>query len=669
MHGNPAGSSLDRRAVRLSTVALLAVGLVLSLAGPALASSYSAAAWGYNGSGQLGNGTTVLSRVPIAVPGLSEVTAIAAGGEHSLALMANGTVRAWGANREGQLGNGTTTSSKVPVTVSGLTNVTAIAAGKEHSLALLSNGTVMAWGTNEEGELGSGVKGLKSTVAVSVKGLSNVAAIAAGGEFNLARLKDGTVMAWGAGSEGQLGNGKRSKSANPVVVKGLSEVTAIAAGAEHGLALLANGTVMAWGGNLALQLGQPTKYKTVKEGEETYLEEEEQPPNSPIPGAVTELGGVTAIAAGAQHSLALLGDGEVMAWGGNLDGQLGNGNEGGMKNVPGTVTGLGGVTAIAAGAQHSLALLSGGTVEAWGYDPDGQLGNGGNLNSPVPLAISGLGGVVGVAAGGAHSLSFGAPVATIKSLTPNVGPEQGGASVTIGGESLGEATGVSFGASSASSFTVNSSSSITAVAPAGTGTVDVRVMTASGTSSPVPADKFTYIPPPTVTKVRPYKGPATGGTSSTITGTGFIAVTGVSYGAIPATSFTVNSSSSITAVAPPATSGAVDITVTTASGTSPVWAYDVFKYEVPTIAGLSPASGPLAGGTSVTVAGSGFAVGSGTTTFKFGKEVASSVQCSSTTSCTFVTPPAKKAGVLEVRAVVGELKSRKTPPADQFTYE
>src|SRR5581483_9741822 len=134
-------------------------------------------------------------------------------------------------------------------------------------------------------------------------------------------------------------------------------------------------------------------------------------------------------------------------------------------------------------------------------------------------------------------------------------------SVTIAGVNLGEATSVGFGANAASSFTVSSPSTIVAVAPPGAGTVDVRVSTASSTSSPVPGERFAYIPPPTVSRVKPNKGPAAGGTSSTISGTGFSGVTGVSFGAIPAASFAVSSPSTIVAVAPPATAGAVDITV------------------------------------------------------------------------------------------------------------
>jgi len=651
----------------LLTAALAACSVLPDVA--AAASSYPVAAWGYNASGQLGNGTTALSRVPGAIAGLSEVTAIAAGNEHSLALLANGTVTAWGNNRAGQLGNGTTTNGKVPMPVSGLSNVVAVAAGKAHSTALLSNGTVMAWGNNEEGQLGGGTKATKSTVPVAVKGLSGVSAIAAGGDFNLALLSNGTVMAWGAGGEGQLGNGKRSKSTTPVVVKGLSGVTAIAAGAEHGLALLSDGTVMSWGSNFARQLGMPTKFKLVKEEEEEFLEEEEEPENTDVPGAVQALSGVSAVAAGAEHSLAMLGDGEVMAWGANSNGQLGNGTQGASSNMPTVVGGLGGVTAIAAGARHNLALLSGGSVEAWGYNPDGQLGNGSNLNSPVPVAIAGLGGVVKIAGGGWHSLSMGAPVATVTGVSPASGPQQGGASVSITGLNFSEATSVQFGASAASAFTVNTPTSISATAPAGTGTVDITVSTPSDTSAMSAADRFTYIPPPTVTKVKPNKGPAAGGTSSTITGTDFTGATSVSFGALPASSFTVKSPTSITAIAPAGTAGATDITVTTASGTSAVNAYDVFKYAAPTITSISPSSGPLAGGTSVTVSGSGFAPGVGATNFLFGTALGGSVLCSSTASCTFVTPPAKKAGVVEVVAAVGKLKSSKIPPGDQFSYE
>jgi alpha-tubulin suppressor-like RCC1 family protein len=659
---------MSRRRGRAALLVAAAAGvLVLVPAATASATSFTAAAWGYNGSGQLGNGTTTLSRTPVAVSGLSNVIAVSGGGEHSLALLGNATMLGWGANREGQLGTGTTASSRVPVAITNfatLGGVTAIAAGGEFSLALLTNGTVLAWGANEEGELGNG-KTTRVTSPAAVKGLGNVTAIAAGGEFALARLSNGTVMSWGAGTEGQLGGGKFSKSLTPVAVKGLSGVTAIAAGGEFALARLSNGTVMSWGSNQAAQLGVPAEVKSIGEGET----EEVEIVHSDVPLPVQQLSGVTAIAAGGEHALALLGDGEVSAWGGNGAGQLGNGAQGGMSNDPTPVANLSGVTAIAAGGHHSLALLDGGSVLAWGYNPDGQLGIGSNLDSPVPVAVMGIGHVAGIAGGGSHSLSFGPPPPSVSGVAPNSGPQPGATAVTITGANLAEASAVRFGANSASSFTVNSATSITAVSPAGTGMVDVSVTTPVSTSTANAGDKFSYLPPPTVTKVKANKGPASGGTTVTITGTALGGTTAVSFGANAASQFTLASATSITAVSPAGTSGAVDVSVTTASGTSPSSSHDLFKYEAPTVTAMSPNNGATAGGTSVTISGNGFAIGAGTTVFELGKVPAASVECVSTSSCTFVTPAAKKAGALDVVAVIGKLKSKKNPPADQFTYE
>jgi alpha-tubulin suppressor-like RCC1 family protein len=494
-------SARARRSLLVLVAALLALALLPAT--QAGAASFGAAAWGYNGSGQLGNGSTTISRTPVSVSGLSEVIAVAAGGEHSLALLSNGTVMAWGANREGQLGTGTTASSHVPVAVPGLSGVVAIAAGKEDSVALLGNGTVMTWGANEQGQLGTG-KTTRSLVPVAVKGLSGVSSVAAGAEFDLARMSNGTVMSWGCNEEGQLGNGKMSKSLVPVTVKGLSGVTAIAAGAEHSLALLGSGTVMSWGSNQSRQLGIPAQLKKIGGGgpEEEPEYEEIEDENSDVPVAVQSLGGVTAVAAGTEHSVALLGEGTVKAWGGNFSSQLGNGTSGGASNMPSTVSGVSGATAIAAGSRHTLARLSSGAVVGWGYNPDGQLGNGSNLDSSVPVAVAGLGGVVGIAAGGVHSLSFGPPPPSVSGVSPSAGPQAGGTSVTISGANLGEATSVHFGAAAASSVVVNSSTSITAVAPPGTGTVDVTVTTPASTSPATAADKFTYLPPPAVLKVK-----------------------------------------------------------------------------------------------------------------------------------------------------------------------
>src|SRR5205085_5487960 len=162
-------------------------------------------------------------------------------------------------------GTGTTTDAATPVPAGGLTNVTALAAGASHSLALKTDGTVAAWGLNDAGQLGASTGGTCSgspcsTTPVAVGGLTNVMALAAGASHSLALKTDGTVWAWGSNSTGQLGNGCTiggtcANSATPLQVVGpagtgtLSEVLAIAAGGAHSLALRADGTVYVWGNN------------------------------------------------------------------------------------------------------------------------------------------------------------------------------------------------------------------------------------------------------------------------------------------------------------------------------------------------------------------------------------------------------------------------------------
>jgi hypothetical protein len=172
---------------------------------------------------------------------------------------------------------------------------------------------------------------------------------------------------------------------------------------------------------------------------------------------------------------------------------------------------------------------------------------------------------------------------------------------------------------------------------------------------------------PVVSKLAPKTGPAAGGTSVTITGSGLTGTASVSFGSTPAAGFQVNSSSSISAIAPPGTSGTVDVTVTTPAGTSATSNVDHYKYKAPTVTSVSPSSGPTSGGTSVTIDGSGFALGAAST-FKFSTGIATAVDCTSTSSCTAVSPPRSKAGKVDVKATVNGFNSPRNVPADQFTY-
>lgn len=333
-------------------------------------------AWGGNGLGQLGNGTTTNVLAPVAISSLAmPVASLAAGGTHSVALYANGTLAAWGDNSNGQLGDGTVVSRMLPVQVLNLEGpVISVAAGAAHTLALLADGTVMAWGGNGSGQLGDGTTSNRM-LPVRVSGLNGPAiAIAAGSSHSLALMADGSVMAWGYNSFGQLGDGTTATRVLPVQVIDLGGLAlAIAAGGSHSLALLADGTVRAWGYNGQGQLGNGTIISASR-------------PVSP-----TQLGnGVVAIAAGNHHSLALMFDGTIRTWGDNLRGQLGNGTN--FNNViPGEVAGgLGGVSVIAAGSASSFAITNSGGLYGWGWNASGQVGNNATVDVKTPLAVYGV---------------------------------------------------------------------------------------------------------------------------------------------------------------------------------------------------------------------------------------------------------------------------------------
>jgi hypothetical protein len=386
---------------------------------------------------------------------------------------------------------------------------------------------------------------------------------------------------------------------------------------------------------------------------------------------------LTGIAGGLFNSLALLSDGTVRDWGGNFTGQLGDGTTTGPEicvsycsTTPVKVSALSGVTAISGGlGESSLALLSNGTVVGWGRDNDGQLGDetqGSNNNSDVPVAAVGLSGVVGISGGSFHSLFYGLPIPGVTGVHPAIGSPGGSTQVTITGLNFTGATAVKFGSTAATSFTVNSATSITAMSPGGAaGTVDVTVTTPEGTSSTGPADRFTYVVP-TVTKLKGKKsGPVTGGTTVTIIGTNFVEVSAVKFGSTAASSFTVNSATSITAVSPAEVAGMVDVTVTIPGATSGISSADRFKFR-PVVTAVSPSTGSTAGGTSVTISGAGFALGTTATKFKFGATVSKSVNCTSSTEC-IVVAPAHAAGKVDVTAGVNKMTSAKAV-ADQFTY-
>ena len=292
------------------------------------------AAWGYNSVGQLGNNSTTNSSVPVLVSQTGvlagkTVVALAGGSYHSLALCADGSVAAWGGNGSGQLGNNSTSNSGVPVGVdqTGVLagkSVVAIAAADSHSLALCADGSVAAWGANSYGQLGNNsTSGSLMPVLVDRSGVlagKSVVAIAASYFHNVALCADGNVAAWGENGNGQLGNNSSTNSSVPVLVdrSGVLNgrtITAIAAGIYHEMGLCSDGNIAAWGINLYGQLGNNSTT------------------GSSVPVLVDRSGvlsgkTVVGISARSMHSVALCADGTLASWGVATDGQLGNGTSG-----------------------------------------------------------------------------------------------------------------------------------------------------------------------------------------------------------------------------------------------------------------------------------------------------------------------------------------------------
>ena len=402
---------------------------ILFFAGESLASSLL---WTYgdNESGQLGRQLTLYYRSsPDLVEGFDGVVAVAAGDSHTVALKSDGSVWAWGWGDWGQLGDGRGSSSPWPVQASNLSGIVAIGAGYAHTIALKSDGTIWTWGYNYRGVLGYGTSdSYGHIIPAQVNGLSGVIAIAGGNTHTLALKSDGTVWAWGWNDSGQLGDGTTEDRYSPMQVGGLQNVVAISGGGKHSIAIKSDGTVWTWGRNDYGQLGLGTI------------------DNNPhiVPVQVSGLSGISAVAAGYSNSFAVKSDGSLWAWGSNEHGQLGIGVSDAFNYPdPLEVTGLTGVSTVAARLGHLVALKSDGTVWAWGHNEHGQLGLGttDDASHAVPVQVPGVGGISAVAVGFNHTVALQvgntAPTSFIDSIYPNVSELFTGTTYEIGGSAYG----------------------------------------------------------------------------------------------------------------------------------------------------------------------------------------------------------------------------------------
>ena len=428
----------------LTKVVAVAAGGAWNGFSVALDSSGNVWMWGYNGDGERGNGTTSTTAIesPQQITAISNVVAIAAGQQDVYALKSDGTVWAWGFDYYGEIGNGTNSSTPVttPTQVSNLSDVTSIAAGGTTAAAIESNGKVFTWGYGGDGEMGNGTTtGANDTPAqVTATSFPAAAQVAVGADHLVFLGADNTVWAWGANSAGQLGTGNTTSQLSPVPVKPGSvqvDALAVAAGGSSSMIEETDNNVYSFGSNSHGELGlnnttnqdAPQKvssspvspagltvggyhYATILRADGTAVSAGDNSDgqlgigtttNSQITAPVLRFDATAGqVSAGWDHTLVLNGNGTVDAYGYNGQGQLGN-NTLTDSTTPVVATGVASGVAVAAGDHYSLALDSAGHVWAWGDDTYGQLDNGTATATPVESGqqVSGLSNIVAVAAG------------------------------------------------------------------------------------------------------------------------------------------------------------------------------------------------------------------------------------------------------------------------------
>lgn len=378
--------------------------------------TYLAYGWGANDVGQSGTGSTTTlqykapSTIPLTAMGTKPViTAVSAGALHACAATSTSDIYCWGAGAGYRLGVPTSTANQpspvqVQGTLIGSQPITAISSGTGHN-CVVAGAKGYCWGVNSYGQLGTGTTSLSSTPAL-VTGLSglSVTSISAGHASSCA-VANAAAYCWGENSTGRIGNNTTVDSSVPIKVGGFlagKTVTEVSVGRNHACAV-ANGDVYCWGNNNYGQLGNGNTT--------TWL----------VPTKVTGLPAgkaATGLSAGSTHNCVTV-DGIVYCWGGNSDGQLGNGTTTDSLRATAVAGLLRGkiVTMVSAslddttaGDSHTCALATD-AVYCWGYNLDGELGHNATTNSSVPVAAKSMSKkMTAIAAGGVHNVSIGVPI-------------------------------------------------------------------------------------------------------------------------------------------------------------------------------------------------------------------------------------------------------------------
>lgn len=359
--------------------------------------------WGRNNQGQLGQ-VPQNAGVPAPVHEPRRYVALSSSGDHTLALTDAGEVWAFGRNAEGQLGDGTTNDSFLPVRVGDLTGVTLVVAGTLHSLAYRDgDATLWAWGSNSSGQLARGPEVARSLTPVKIDIPAPLAAVASGSIHSLILTKEGAVYAWGPNEYGQLGTGDTAERRAPALVPLPERAIAVGAGGSHSAAVLASEGRVYTWGWNVFGQLGRGFQGTPGAGE-------------PVPAPVPSVTGAAAVSLGDLHCLVRTADGHVWAWGYNTEGQVGNGEAtpaytGVLAPV---LIDIEQVRSLDAGGLHSIAVKTNGEVWAWGNNQFAAVGNNSRADQRIPTRVVGLPEATLADAGGRHSVALAAPRVTTR---------------------------------------------------------------------------------------------------------------------------------------------------------------------------------------------------------------------------------------------------------------
>jgi alpha-tubulin suppressor-like RCC1 family protein len=315
------------------------------------------------------------------------VTQIAAGLEHTCALLSDQTVRCWGDNQHAAVGSASPSAVLAPQQLQ-LPPVEQLATGAGmHSCARLQSGQLACWGLNDRGQTGLASSTQPQRSPLLVAGVSSAVDVAVGAAHSCALQSDGAVLCWGSGERGQLGDGTRSDRNSPARVAQLPHALRIALGDKHGCALLRDNTVQCWGGNSFGEAGLPTHQSHAAAGLTLQVGTE-----ALVPQAVAELPTATGISAGTSRSCALLEHGAVRCWGGERFE---------ARAVP--VKGVEHATALGVAGRHACALRADAKVVCWGNNEWGQLGDGTRRDRASAGLVDGLSEVESLGVGKEHT--------------------------------------------------------------------------------------------------------------------------------------------------------------------------------------------------------------------------------------------------------------------------